>query len=307
MTQANAIVARGVTRHYGDVKALIGVDLDVRHGEVFAILGPNGAGKTTFVEIMEGLRRRDGGSASVLGSDPSEASRAWRSRIGAVLQVSTQNDELTVAEMVRAFASYYPAPLDVDALLDELELTDLSNRRIHELSGGQRRRLDLALGLVGNPELLFLDEPTTGLDPEIRIRIWKLVEKLAAEGMTILLTTHYMEEAERLADRLAVLVAGEIVAEGTPGDLIGSQQSHVSFRLVAPLDAAQLPQNIADLASRDGDRIHVSTTDPTAMVTRLVAWASEHGGELAGLEIEKRGLEQVYLDLLSDTRVEEMT
>lgn len=305
MTQTNAIEASGITRRYGKVQALAGVDLDVRNGEVFAVLGPNGAGKTTFVEIMEGLRRRDAGTATVLGADPNEASRAWRSRIGAVLQVSTQNDELTVAEMIRAYGSYYPAPLDVVVLLDALDLTAQQDRRVHELSGGQRRRLDLALGLVGNPELLFLDEPTTGLDPEVRIRIWNFVERLASEGMTILLTTHYMEEAEKLADRVAVLVAGQIVAEGTPGDLIGAQQSHVSFRLLPPLNEAPLPQDIAGLMSREGDKIEVTTNDPTGTVTRLVAWATAHGGELAGLEIEKRGLEQVYLDLLSDMREEE--
>ena len=212
----NAIEARGVTRRYGEVQALTGVDLDVKAGEVFAVLGPNGAGKTTLVEILEGLRRRDGGSASVLGADPAWATRRWRSRIGAVLQVSTQNDELTVGEMVRAYAGYYPHPLDEDHLLEALDLTTIRDRRIHQLSGGQRRRLDLALGLVGDPELLFLDEPTTGLDPEVRIRIWEFIEGLAGQGTTIMLTTHYLEEAETLADRVAVLVGGRIVTTGAP-------------------------------------------------------------------------------------------
>ncbi len=304
MTPTTAIEARGITRRYGEVQALAGVDLDVKWGEVFAILGPNGAGKTTMVEILEGLRRRDGGTASVLGADPTEANRAWRSRIGAVLQVSTQNDELTVGEMISAFAAYYPQPLKADVLLEALDLTAQRDRRVHQLSGGQRRRLDLALGLVGDPELVFLDEPTTGLDPEVRIRIWDFVKGLSNKGMTILLTTHYMEEAERLADQVAVLVAGKIVAGGAPEQLIGAQQSHVSFRLTGPLTTAPLPDGVPGIVSRDGDRIVVATQHPTDTVTRCVGWAASFGGSLADLEVEKRGLEQVYLDLLTNTREE---
>jgi ABC-2 type transport system ATP-binding protein len=292
------IEARGVTRRYGEVQALVGVDLDVKAGEVLAVLGPNGAGKTTLVEILEGLRRRDGGMATVLGADPAHAARAWRSRIGAVLQVSTQNDELTVGEMVTAYAGYYPHPLDIDHLLEALDLTSIQDRRIHQLSGGQRRRLDLALGLVGDPELLFLDEPTTGLDPEVRIRIWEFIEGLAEQGTTILLTTHYMEEAETLADRVAVLVGGRIVTTGPPDDLGGSGGVHVSFRLTEPLLTVPLPDELPPLVVRDKDHIEVTTDDPTDVVTRFVLWAHTNGGKLADLQIEQRGLEQFYLELL---------
>lgn len=294
----HAIEARGVTRRYGEVQALTGVDLDVKNGEVFAVLGPNGAGKTTLVEILEGLRRRDGGSASVLGADPAWASREWRSRIGAVLQVNTQNDELTVGELVRAYARYYPHPLDIDHLLEALDLTAIRDRRIHQLSGGQRRRLDLALGLVGDPELLFLDEPTTGLDPEVRIRIWEFIEGLSEQGTTVLLTTHYMEEAETLADRVAVLVGGRIVTTGAPDELGGSSGVHVSFRLHEPLLTVPLPERLPPMVVRDKDHIEVTTDDPTDVVTRFVLWADANGGELAELQIHQRGLEQFYLELL---------
>ncbi len=294
----NAIEARAVTRRYGEVQALTGVDLDVKTGEVFAVLGPNGAGKTTLVEILEGLRRRDGGTAIVLGADPADAAREWRSRIGAVLQVSTQNDELTVGEMVRAYAAYYPHPLDIDHLLEALDLTTIRDRRVHQLSGGQRRRLDLALGLVGDPELLFLDEPTTGLDPEVRIRIWEFIEGLAEQGTTILLTTHYMEEAETLADRVAVLVGGRIVTTGAPDELGGAGGVHVSFRLTEPLLTVPLPEQLPPMVVRDEDHIEITTDDPSDVVTRFVLWADANGGKLTELQIEQRGLEQFYLELL---------
>jgi ABC-2 type transport system ATP-binding protein len=280
------------------VQALVGVDLDVKAGEVLAVLGPNGAGKTTLVEILEGLRHRNGGIAVVLGADPADAARDWRARIGAVLQVSTQNDELTVGEMITAYAGYYPHPLDIEHLLEALDLTAIRDRRVHQLSGGQRRRLDLALGLVGDPELLFLDEPTTGLDPEVRIRIWEFIEGLAEQGTTILLTTHYMEEAETLADRVAVLVGGRIVTTGPPDDLGGSGGVHVSFRLTEPLLTVPLPDALPPLVVRDKDHIEVTTDDPTDVVTRFVLWADGYGGKLADLEIQQRGLEQFYLELL---------
>lgn len=193
----NAIEARGITRRYGKIQAVGGVDLDVEQGSVVAVLGPNGAGKTTLVEILEGLRRRDSGDVLVLGADPAESSREWRSRIGAVLQLGTETDGGGNGHL---FAGYYPRPLDVDGLLDALDLAAQRGRRVQQLSGGQWRRLDLALGLVGDPELLFLDEPTTGLDPEVRHRSWDFIKALAAKGTTILLATHYMEEAEQLAD-----------------------------------------------------------------------------------------------------------
>lgn len=265
-----AIEARGVTRRYGEVQALTGVDLDVKVGEVFAVLGPNGAGKTTLVEILEGLRRRDGGSASVLGADPAWAARAWRSRIGAVLQVSTQNDELTVDEMVRAYAGYYPHPLESGHLLEALDLTAIRDRRIHQLSGGQRRRLDLALGLVGDPDLLFLDEPTTGLDPEVRIRIWEFIEGLSEQGTTILLTTHYMEEAERLCDELVIMDHGRILAQGSPRDLIGQ---HVETDVI---EVRGQGDTLHELARQSGCRLeqmgnslYCYTQNPAPLIEQL--------------------------------------
>ena len=303
-----AIEARGVTRRYGEIQAVGGVDLDVEQGSVVAVLGPNGAGKTTLVEILEGLRRRDSGDVLVLGADPAESSRRWRSRIGAVLQLGTETDELTVGEMVTSFARYYPRPLDVDGLLDALDLASQRDRRVQQLSGGQRRRLDLALGLVGDPELLFLDEPTTGLDPEVRHRIWDFIKALAAKGTTILLTTHYMEEAEQLADRVAVLVAGQIVATGPPGQLTGEPTAEVSFRRTGPLLEATLPEGLpADSITEDGPIVVVTTQKPSAAVTQLVAWAGGLGGELEDLAVERRGLEDVYLDLLTNLNNAEET
>ncbi|MDH4308717.1 MAG: ABC transporter ATP-binding protein, partial [Acidimicrobiia bacterium] len=232
------------------------------------------------------------------------AKRRWRSRIGAVLQVSTQSDELTVGEIVQAFGAYYPNPLEVEPLLDALDLTAQRDRKVFQLSGGQRRRLDIALGLVGDPELVFLDEPTTGLDPEVRIRIWEFVKTLSEGGTTILLTTHYMEEAEKLADQVAVLVSGKVIAQGSPRQLTGAQQSRVSFRLSGPAATASLPEGVPGLITRDGDLIEVTTTNPTDTVTRFVGWATERGGSLTDLNVEKHGLEQVYLDLLTNTREE---
>ena len=297
-----AIQARGVARRYGTMQALAGVDLDVRRGEIFAVLGPNGAGKTTLIEILEGLRRRDVGTVNVLGEDPSDGRRSWRARIGAVLQLGTETDEITVREMVEAFAAYYPNPHPATELLEALDLTDQQDRKVRQLSGGQRRRLDLALGMIGNPELLFLDEPTTGLDPEVRRRIWQFVTRLAERGMTIVLTTHYLEEAEQLADRVAVLVAGQIVTTGRPEEITGTTQSMVSFRPTGALATATLPDGLpASSVSKSNGRTVLTTADPTALVTALVAWAAATpGGELQDLQIERRDLEQAYLDLLTN-------
>jgi ABC-2 type transport system ATP-binding protein len=295
-----AIQARDVARRYGTVQALTGVDLDVERSEIFAVLGPNGAGKTTLIEILEGLRRRDTGTVNVLGEDPSDGRRSWRAKIGAVLQLGTETDELTVQEMVASYAGYYPHPLSVDELLGALDLTAQRDRRVGVLSGGQRRRLDLGLGLIGNPELLFLDEPTTGLDPEVRRRIWDHIQSLADKGTTIVLTTHYMEEAEQLADRVAVLVAGEVVATGHPSQLGGPHTAQITFRRNGPLRNAPLPQGIpASSVTDTGSLISITSDNPATTVTQLVAWATALGGELADLTIERCGLEQVYLDLLT--------
>ena len=207
---------RGLRKAYRDVTAVDGVDLDISHGEVFALLGPNGAGKTTTVEILEGYRQRDGGEVTVLGTDPGRGGREWRSRIGIVLQSNTDADELTVREMIRYFAAYYPSHADPDEVIEIVGLTEKAGSRLRQLSGGQRRRVDVALGIVGRPELLFLDEPTTGFDPEARRQFWHLIKSLADGGTTILLTTHYLDEAEALADRVAVIAAGRIRAVGPP-------------------------------------------------------------------------------------------
>jgi ABC-2 type transport system ATP-binding protein len=276
-----AIRVRGLRKRYpGAGRAAVdGVDLDVARGEVVALLGPNGAGKTTTVEVLEGHRHRDGGEVSVLGADPGRAGRAWRARIGVVAQSATDLAELTPAEAVRHFARYYPDPRDPDEVLALVGLAG-ARRPVAQLSGGQRRRLDVALGVVGRPELLFLDEPTTGFDPQARRDFWRLVRDLAAEGTTILLTTHYLEEAEVLADRLTVITGGRVVAEGTPAGLGGRQHRPA---LVGWLD---------------GDRPRTEATPtPAALVAALSA---RFGGEVPGLTVRRPSLEDVYLQLLAE-------
>ena len=274
------IQVRVLRKSYGTTTAVDGVDLDVARGEVFALLGPNGAGKTTTVEILEGYRRRDGGTATVLGEDPAEAGRRWRARIGIVLQL-TAEPELTVAEMVGQFASYYPRPRDPGEVIELVGLTGHEGRRAHQLSGGQRRRLDVAVGIVGRPEVLFLDEPTTGFDPEARRQFWDLIRRLAGDGTTILLTTHYLGEAEALADRVAVLAAGRMVALGEPATLGGRAASD-----------AQVSWDTPDR------RRTVSTAEPARVVVELVAQV----GDLPGLTVTRPSLEDVYLELIGASR-----
>jgi ABC-2 type transport system ATP-binding protein len=272
-----AIRVRGLRKRYGDHQAVGGVDLHVERGEIFALLGPNGAGKTTTVEILEGHRRRDSGEVTVLGEDPGSAGRDWRARLGIVLQTATDAAELTVTETVRHFAKYYPRPRDVDDVIDLCGLRQKAKARIKSLSGGQRRRLDVALGIIGSPELVFLDEPTTGFDPEARRQFWGLIEKLAADGTTVLLTTHYLDEAEALANRVAVLAGGLVVATGTPTTLGGRSTAEAVVRWT------------------DGHGPHeVRTATPTRVVNDL----STGGIELAGLTVTRPSLEDVYLELL---------
>src|SRR5580693_3599198 len=277
MNNGAAVTVRDLRKSYRDVTAVDGIDLDIGQGEVFALLGPNGAGKTTTVEILEGFRRRDGGTATVLGQDPARGGRAWRARIGIVLQLASTGPELTVLEMVRHFASFYPGSRESEEVIDLVGLAEKARSRISKLSGGQTRRLDVALGIVGRPELLFLDEPTTGFDPEARRQFWELIRALRGDGVTIVLTTHYLDEAEALADRIAVIAAGRIVASGDPRSLGG--------RLTAAARVGWDPP---------GGRTIVETSTPTRLVAEL---AARFGGEIPGLTITRPTLEDIYLDL----------
>ena len=276
-----AIQVRGLRKSYAGTVAVDGIDLDIPPGQVFALLGPNGAGKTTTVEILEGHRGRTGGEVSVLGQDPATAGRAWRARIGIVLQTANDAAELTVHESVRHYAGYYPHPADPDAVIEQVGLTAKAGSRVKLLSGGQRRRLDVALGIVGRPELVFLDEPTTGFDPEARRQFWDLIRALAADGTTILLTTHYLDEAEALADQVAVISGGKIVAEGTPATLGGRSTAKATVSWV----------------DETGPRT-VLTDTPTAVINEL----SAGGRELAELTVTRPSLEDTYLDLIGGTR-----
>ncbi|MEV4536347.1 ABC transporter ATP-binding protein [Asanoa sp. NPDC049518] len=280
MTQEEpAIAVSGLRKAYGDNVAVAGVDLEVRRGEVFALLGPNGAGKTTTVEILEGYRHRDGGTVSVLGSDPEHADRAWRARVGIVLQGTGEFDDLTVGEVVRHFAQFYPSPDDPMTVIARVGLAEKARARTHTLSGGQKRRLDVALGIIGRPELLFLDEPTTGFDPEARREFWDLIRDLSAAGTTILLTTHYLEEAEALADRLAVIADGTLVAVSTPQSLGDRQNAAatVSWR------------------TAEGTVERKETSTPTALIAEI---AAGYGGEIPGLTVTRPTLEDVYLTMI---------
>jgi ABC-2 type transport system ATP-binding protein len=275
-----AIQVRGLRKSYNGVNAVDGVDLAIRQGEVFALLGPNGAGKTTTVEILEGHRRRDAGEVSVLGADPSTAGRAWRARLGIVLQTANDAAELTVRESVRHYAGYYPNPADVDEIIEHVGLSAKAGSRVKALSGGQRRRLDVALGVVGRPELVFLDEPTTGFDPEARRQFWELIRNLAASGTTILLTTHYLDEAEALANRVAVIAGGKIVAEGTPATLGGRSTAKATVSWIGA----------------NGRETRLTDT-PTALIAEL-----SRGDELAELTVTRPSLEDTYLELIGEKK-----
>jgi ABC-2 type transport system ATP-binding protein len=294
---APAIVVKGLRRSYGRVAAVRGVDLEVRSGEVFAFLGPNGAGKTTTVEILEGYRDRDAGDVSVLGVDPAAPTRSWRERVGIVLQSGELQPELTVRESVELYAGYYPRPRPVDETIEVVGLAEQRKIRAGKLSGGQRRRLDVALALVGDPELLFLDEPTTGFDPGARRNAWGLISGLRELGKTVFLTTHYMDEAQELADRVAIISAGRIVAEGPPNELAGRDRaaSQISFRLPAGASPADLPRELP-LEVCDG-QARMRSEAPVRALNELTAWALERGLDLPDLEVVRPDLEQIYLEL----------
>jgi ABC-2 type transport system ATP-binding protein len=275
-----AISVEGLHKSYGSNEAVAGVDLAVRQGEVFALLGPNGAGKTTTVEILEGFRKRDKGKVSVLGEDPASAHGTWRQRIGIVLQGTGEFDELTVGEVVRHFARFYRNAADPAEVIERVGLTEKAGSRTHTLSGGQKRRLDVALGIVNQPELLFLDEPTTGFDPAARREFWGVINDLAHKGTTILLTTHYLEEAEVLADRVGVISAGRLIEVATPSELGGRNFA------------------TATVAWRDGSSIRQEETDqPTAVVQRL---AAQYNGEVPELTVKRPTLEDIYLKMIGE-------
>jgi ABC-2 type transport system ATP-binding protein len=276
-----AIRVRGLRKTYGDFTAVDGIDLEVEEGEIFALLGPNGAGKTTTVEILEGYRDRDGGEVAVLGQDPAANERNWRSRLGIVLQSSDDFAELTVEETVRHFAHYYPAPRDPDAVIAATGLEEKRAARTRALSGGQRRRLDVALGIIGDPDLLFLDEPTTGFDPEARRQFWELIEQLSDGGTTILLTTHYLDEAEHLADRVGVIARGSILEVATPRTLGGRASAATTVSWVDPVEGLK----------------EVATDAPTRTVTDL---AARYGGEVPGLSVTRPSLEDIYLRMIGE-------
>ena len=285
---------------YGSFEAVRGIDLQVRRGEVFAFLGPNGAGKTTTVEILEGYRRRTGGQVRVLGVDPEHAGSSWRARIGVVLQESEPERDLTVVECMKLYAGYYPAPRDVDHVLELVGLTDKASSVAGRLSGGQRRRLDVGLALIGNPELLFLDEPTTGFDPSARRAAWEMIAGLRTLGVTVLLTTHYMDEAEHLADRVSVIADGRIVAEGTPGTLAGREHAaaEISFTLPSTSSTDDLPEVVREaIAEASGARLVLHASVHLKILGPLVRWAEENGFDLTDLEVKRPSLEDVYLAL----------
>ena len=277
-----AIRVRGLRKSYDGVEAVKGIDFEVATGEVFGLLGPNGAGKTTTVEILEGYRPRDGGEVTVLGKDPWQARAAHRERIGVVLQRSELPWSLTVREVHRMFAGYYREPRDADEVIELVGLTEKANARVKTLSGGQKRRLDLGVALVGDPELVFLDEPTTGFDPSARRTAWDLVRSLRSLGKTVLLTTHYLDEAQQLADRVAVIAHGELVRVGSPHELIGNAPKvEIRYR-------------------EDGREVVVETETPTATLADLTGRAAAEGRELDALEVRRPTLEDVYLELVSD-------
>ena len=273
------VSVRGLTKSYGEFEAVKGIDFELGAGEVFGLLGPNGAGKTTTIEILEGYRERDAGEVEVLGADPATADLDWRGRIGVVLQSSAMYENLTVAEHLAQFAGYYEHPRPVDEVIGLIGLEEKRDTRARRLSGGQRRRLDLGLALIGDPELIFLDEPTTGFDPGARRRAWDTIRSLRELGKTILLTTHYLDEVEQLADRVAVLREGRIVASGTVLELVGgAPATEIRYR-------------------RNGEVVVLETDEPTRILHELTEAAIQRGEELEGLEVRRPSLEEVYLSL----------
>jgi ABC-2 type transport system ATP-binding protein len=297
-----AIEVEDLRKTYGSNEAVRGISFEVAAGEVFGFLGPNGAGKTTTIEILEGYRKRSGGRISVLGADPGRPTRAWRERIGLVLQECELDPTLTVNEIVTLFATFYPRPRPVAETVDLVGLGPKRDARAGTLSGGQRRRLDVAVGIIGDPELVFLDEPTTGFDPSARRDAWNMIEGLKELGKTIFLTTHYMDEAEHLADRVAILRRGELVAQGTTAELGAGTAARtlIRFRLPAGVDRAELERLLEAPLSVSGDLAQVEVAAPQRPLNRLTGWAEERGVVLDGLEAVRPRLEDIFLELTGD-------
>src|SRR5215218_5156240 len=305
------ISVEGLHKSYDGFEAVRGIDLEVRGGEIFAFLGPNGAGKTTTVEILEGYRERSAGELSVLGVDPQHADRDWRQRVGFVLQESRLVPELTPREALEQYAGYYSSPREVDETIKLVGLEAKADVRTSKLSGGQQRRLDVALALIGDPELLFLDEPTTGFDPSARRQAWDMIGGLRDLGKTVFLTTHYMDEAQSLADRVAIISAGRIVAEGSPGELSArdGRVTVISLQLPAGMAADELPGALAAGApgiATSADDVQIRADDPVRALNELTAWALKRGIPLAGLEVRQPNLEDVYLELTAAATPEEI-
>ena len=302
-----AIDVRGLHKSYGPLEAVRGIDLRVDQGEVFALLGPNGAGKTTTVEILEGYRDRTSGEVEVLGYDPARGGSAYKRRIGIVLQSTGVDPYLTAAETIELYRGFYPAPRPLEEIIEVVGLQEKRDTLVRKLSGGQQRRLDVAVGLAGDPDLLFLDEPTTGFDPAARRNAWTMVKNLQDLGKTIFLTTHYMDEAQNLADRVAIIVAGKIVATGSPSELAGrDDRTQVGFTL--PSDAPELPESVRSNARIDGRSVELVTGEPESLLHELTGWAVTQDIRLTNLRVGGATLEDIYLELTAgdhDTAAED--
>ena len=296
-----------LTKRFGDLAAVDDVSFEVPDGQLLAVLGPNGAGKTTTLEMLEGFVAPTAGTVRVLRTDPHRGDRAWRARIGLVLQSTSLDAELTVADTLSLFAGLYPAPLRVGEVLELVDLTDDAQTRVGALSGGQRRRVDLAIGIVGRPDVLFLDEPTTGLDPEARRRTWAGVENLTSTGTTVVLTTHYIDEADHLADRVIVLAGGRIVADTTPGELRRrGGPSTIRYRLPDHITPADLPAGIAQHLDANGRSLIIASNDVAASLRELIGWADRQHLDLAGLEVGPPSLEDAYLTTIGEPSTSEV-
>ena len=297
---AAAVEVVDLRKSYGAVQAVRGISFSVAEGEVFALLGPNGAGKTTTVEILEGFRKRDSGRVSVLGFDPATGDRRLKEQMGIVLQTSGVDPYLTVGETIDMFRGYYPRPRARDEVIRLVGLHDKASTRVTQLSGGQKRRLDVAIALAGDPRILFLDEPTTGFDPGARRNAWEVIKGLAELGKTIFLTSHAMDEVQYLADRVVIIAAGMVVAEGTPDSLMGRKQADTLIRFHIKLQPIELPHALRAMARIDGESIELETKDATRTLHQLTSWAVEKGVDLDGLQVTRPSLEDVYLEITGE-------